>query len=783
MRLYSLSSSSDRAALEALREDSLQDEGVERAVKDILRDVRARGDDAVRDCTARFDGVMRPALRLSDEELSALADRCDPAVRAALEEAADRIRAFHAPQRPRGFVLEGGRLEQRVHPLDVVGLYVPGGRAAYPSTVLMTAVPAVVAGVRRVCVATPPQQGPDLIAPAIAAACQIAGVTDVFTMGGAQAVAAFAYGTHEVPRVDKICGPGNAYVAAAKRAVAGRVGVDLFAGPSEILVLEHGVTDSDVPGLSRLIALDLIAQAEHDPRAIAAVVTTSVALADALPAAVAAALAAAPNPVAQQSLTATGAVCLAHDVDEAIAFAQAWAPEHLEWLADPALSSRVKTAGAIFVGPHTPEPVGDYFAGPNHTLPTGGTSRFASGLSTTDFVRKTHVITWDERDLRAHGEKIATLARSEGLPGHARSVEGRLRLPASATVAVDDDPGRFAVPAVRAQKAYTLDAPPDAPVKLNQNEAAEDLPADLKALILQRFGTVDFRRYPPFAPDDVLETLAAVDGWRKDGVLVGNGSNELLVALFRTVLGPGERVLRPDPCFSIYPLHLGLVGAEQERLVLSPDDDYRWPVERLVERARAAKVVLLTTPNNPTGSVLTASDIERVLDATRGLVVVDEAYREFCGQDFAPLLRRYPHLVLLRTFSKARGLAGLRFGYLLADPRLVTEIRKVLLPYNVSALTQAAALVLLERRDLVDTRAAATMQARDVLVQALRAKGRRVIEGGANFVLVSSTTPRADFERLLAAGVLVRDLSHTTPGFLRVSVGTDEEHARLLGAL
>jgi histidinol dehydrogenase len=762
VRLYSLSSSSDRAALEALREESLEDEGVERAVKDILRDVRARGDDAVRDCTARFDGVTRSALRLSDDELSALAARCDPAVRAALEEAADRIRAFHAPQRPRGFVLDGGRLEQRVHPLDVVGLYVPGGRAAYPSTVLMTAVPAVVAGVRRVCVATPPQKGADLIAPAIAAACQIAGVTDVFTMGGAQAVAAFAYGTGEVPRVDKICGPGNAYVAAAKRAVAGRVGVDLFAGPSEVLVLEHGVGDVDVPRLAKLIALDLIAQAEHDPRAIAAVVTTSKALADALPAAVAAALAAAPNPVAQQSLTATGAVCLARDVDEAIAFAQAWAPEHLEWLADPALSSRVTTAGAIFVGPHTPEPVGDYFAGPNHTLPTGGTSRFASGLSTTDFVRKTHVIAWDERDLRAHGEKIATLAHSEGLPGHARSVEERLRLPATASAVVDDDPGRFAVPLVRAQKAYTLDAPPDAPVKLNQNEAAEDLPAELKALILQRFGTVDFRRYPPFAPDDVLEKIAAVDGWRNDGVLVGNGSNELLVALFRTVLGPGERVLRADP---------------------SPDDDYRWPVERLVERSRAAKVVLLTTPNNPTGSVLTARDIERVLDATRGLVVVDEAYREFCGQDFAPLLQRHPRLVLLRTFSKARGLAGLRFGYLLADPRLVTEIRKVLLPYNVSALTQAAALVLLERRDLVDARAAATMQARDGLVQALRAKGRRVIEGGANFVLLSSTTPRADFERLLAAGVLVRDLSHTTPGFLRVSVGTDEEHARLLGAL
>lgn len=783
MRTFLLSSSSDRAALAALREESLEDEGIETAVRGILADVRARGDVAVRELTLRFDGVERAQLRLGDDELDTLAATCPTDVRAALEEAADRIRAFHAPQRPRPFVLDGGRLEQRVHPLDVVGLYVPGGRAAYPSTVLMTAVPAVVAGVRRVCVATPPQKDGPLIAPAIAAACRLAGVTDVFAMGGAQAVAAFAFGTAAVPRVDKICGPGNAYVAAAKRLLAGRVGVDLFAGPSEVLVLEHGVDDAGAAALAATIALDLIAQAEHDPRAIAAVVTTSRALATAIPGAVDAALAAAPNPVARTSLDAQGAVCLAASVDDAIAFAQGWAPEHLEWLADPALSSRVTTAGAIFVGPHTPEPVGDYFAGPNHTLPTGGTSRFASGLSTTDFVRKTHVIAWDAADLRRHGPKIATLAHSEGLPGHARSIEERLRTPAVAVAPVDDDPARFAVPFVRAQKAYTLDAPPDAPVKLNQNEAAEDLPADLKTLILQRFGTVDFRRYPPFAPDDVLARIAAADRWKPDGVLVGNGSNELLVALFRTVLGPGERVLRPDPCFSIYPLHLALVGAEQEALVLSPDDDYRWPVDRLVERARAAKVVLLTTPNNPTGSVLGTADIVRVLHATRGLVVVDEAYREFCGQDFAPLLAEHPRLVLLRTFSKARGLAGLRFGYLLADPRLVREIRKVLLPYNVSALTQAAALTLLERRDVVDARAAATMRARDVLVKELRARGRRVIEGGANFVLVSSTTPRPDFERLLAAGVLVRDLSHATPGFLRISVGTDDDHARLLGAL
>lgn len=787
LRSYRLDREADVAAIAALREDALHDEAVEAAVRGILKDVRVRGDAAVIDLGERFDGVRRDALRLDDASWQTLADACDPAVKRALEAAADRIRAFHAPQRPQPFVLDGGRLEQRVMPLQCVGLYVPGGRAAYPSTVLMTAIPAVVAGVSRVCVATPPQapsKGPHVVAPAIAAAARLAGVTDLFLMGGAQAVGAFAFGTTQVPRVDTICGPGNAYVASAKRQVAGRVGIDMFAGPSEVLVVEDGRGAA----VAHHIALDLIAQAEHDPRAVACCVTTSEALWRALPQAVEQALAASENPVAEAALRGQGVVALAPSLDAAIAFANTWAPEHLEWLADPAQSHRVTTAGAIFVGDWTPEPVGDYFAGPNHTLPTGGTSRFSSGLSTTDFVRKTHVIHWQQDDLRRHGEAIATLARSEGLIGHARAVEERLAEPVSPSSSSSPssstlDPGLFAVPRVRAQKAYTLDAPPDAPVKLNQNEADEDLPDALKRKIIERFGSLDFRRYPPFAPDEILSTIARTDGWTKDGVLVGNGSNELLVALFRTVLGPGERVLRPDPCFSIYPLHLGLTGATEEKLTLSPDDDYAWPVERLCARAAAAKVILVTTPNNPTGSLLSLADLERVMAASTGLVVVDEAYREFCGQDFVPLLQRHRRVVLLRTFSKARGLAALRFGYLLADPSLVVEIRKVLLPYNVNALTQAAASVLLDEPALVRERAARTVQARGALAAALRAKGRRVIEGGANFVLVSSTAPRRDFEALLSAGVLVRDLSHATPGFLRISVGTDFEHARLLAAL
>jgi histidinol-phosphate aminotransferase len=676
-------------------------------------------------------------------------------------------------------VLDGGRLELRVHPLDVVGLYVPGGRAAYPSTVLMTVVPARTARVRRVCLATPPQRGPQVIAPAIAAACRITGVDDVFLMGGAQAVAAFAYGTREVPRVDKVCGPGNAYVAAAKRQASARglVGIDMFAGPSEVLVLDDGRGHVDH------IALDLIAQAEHDPRAAAVCVTTSAATHAALPAAVARALARAPNPVAAEALAHQGIVLLAPTLDEAIALANAWGPEHLEWLADPTLSARVTTAGAIFVGHYTPEPVGDYFAGPNHTLPTGGTAASPAACPPpTSCARPTSspgtppsCCGTDPRSPRWRTARASAVTRARwrsacgagrraaaGLRRRPRALRGAhgarpegLRARRAARGAHQAQPERGQRgPAARAE------GPPGGP-------AGQPGSAPLPAVYAHRAD----------------EALSRAWDWPSDGILIGNGSNELLVTVFRALLGPGERVLRPSPCFSVYPLQLALCGAVQDELVLSPEQDYAWPEDELVRRARSAKVVLLTTPNNPTGSVLSPRAIERVLESTRALVVIDEAYREFCGQELRPLLRAHPRVVLLRTFSKAQGLAGLRFGVLLARPSLVTELRKVILPYSVSALTQAAALELLSAQDLVEARVRRTVEERARLAAALRARGRRVIEGGANFVLMQSRAPREDFSRMLAAGVLVRDLSGITPGFLRVSVGTPDETDRLLAAL
>lgn len=769
MRRLDLTSDADIAWLTALREDEPADVGP--TVTAILRDVRTRGDEALRACTARYDGADIAEPRIAPAELDALAAAADPALRAVLERAAAHIAAFHAPQLPRPYTLGGGRLRERIVPLDAVGCYVPGGRAAYPSTVLMNVIPARVAGVARIAVATPPR--PDgTIAPAIALACRVAGATEVYRMGGAQAVAAFAYGTARVPRVDKITGPGNAWVAEAKRQVAGRVGVDIHAGPSEVLVLDDGRADP------ARVARDLVAQSEHDVLAIAVCVTTSRALWEALPGAVDALLAAEPNPVAARALADRGAVILAPSLDAAVGFVNRFAPEHLELEADPAVVDRITAAGAIFVGAHTPEPVGDYWAGPNHTLPTGGCARFQSALGTADFVRRIHVVDVDAAWLRREGPAIARFAREEGLVGHARAVEVRL---ADADPPTPADGARYALPEVRAQRAYTLEAPPDAPAKLNQNEAPDDLPAEVKAAILDRAAALDWRRYPPFDDRELRARIAARDGWTADGVLVGNGSNELLATLFQAVVGFGETVVIPSPTFSLYPLHLAARGARLVRVPLDPADDFAYRPEAVLHAARGAKLVLLCSPNNPTGSVLPEGLVDRLLAETDALVAVDEAYREWCGQDLSRHLGE--RVVLLRTFSKALAMAGLRFGYLLGPPSLCTELHKLLLPYNVNGLTRVAVEALLDRDDLVAARVAHVTRERARLAAALRGVGRRVVEGGANFLLFSSDDPPGEFRRLLQAGVLVRDLSAAVPGHLRVSVGSVAEDDAFLAAL
>jgi histidinol dehydrogenase len=401
---------------------------VEVEVRAILDEVRGRGDAAVFEFARRFDGAaLRAAtMRLTEDEWRAGAQALAPAEREALALAARRIEAFHQRQRRETWSFnepDGSVLGQVVRPLHRVGIYVPGGRAAYPSTVLMAAVPARVAGVPEVILCTP--CGADLrVHPAVLAAAELAGVSAIYRVGGAHAVAAMAFGTASVPRVDKIVGPGNLYVAAAKRLVFGAVGIDMIAGPTEVVVVADETARPD------WVAADLLAQAEHDPMAAPVAIVTSHPLAEKVAAAVQAQAAVLPRrAIAEAALRSHGAVIVARGVGEALSVANAIAPEHLELMvADPwRWLPEVQNAGAAFLGGATPEVAGDYLAGPNHVLPTGGTARFASPLSVDDFVKRISFASLSANALRAMAPDLARLARLEGLEGHARSAEIRTR--------------------------------------------------------------------------------------------------------------------------------------------------------------------------------------------------------------------------------------------------------------------------------------------------------------------------------------------------------------------
>ncbi len=399
---------------------------VEADVRRIIAAVRRGGDRALIRLTRRFDGVAlrRSALRVAQSDLAAAYRGLPADVRGDLMLAARRIRRFHARQRERSWSFRdrsGARLGQRIQPLERVGVYVPGGRAVYPSTVLMTVIPARVAGVREVVAVSPVGPGGDT--PIVLAACHVAGVDALYRVGGAQAVAALAFGTATLPRVDKIVGPGNVWVATAKRLCFGQVDIDAIAGPSEVLIVADGSADAE------LVAADMLAQAEHDPMAAAVCVTSDGRLAARVATALERQLASLPRrAVAARSLASFGAIVHTRSLGEAVAIANRLAPEHLELAvrAPRRWAGRIRHAGAIFLGQDTPEAFGDYLAGPNHVLPTGGTARFASPLGVYDFVKRTSVIEAGPRTIERLGPAIVRLARLEGLDAHGRAVERRL---------------------------------------------------------------------------------------------------------------------------------------------------------------------------------------------------------------------------------------------------------------------------------------------------------------------------------------------------------------------
>jgi histidinol dehydrogenase len=798
------------------------------AVAAIVEDVRRRGDAALIDYTERFDGVrLEPdALRVDEATLRRSAARVDVAVLDALREAIKRIRIFHQHERNETWTLEtesGSRIGQRVTPIEIAGLYVPGGTASYPSSVVMNVVPAQVAGVGRIVVVTPPRTLAGN--PSVAAALVELGVGEIYSVGGAQAIAALAYGTESLPRVDKITGPGNRYVAAAKKLVFGAVGIDSIAGPSEVVVL------ADATARASFVAADLLAQAEHAEDASAVLITTSEALASSVADEVARQIVDLPRrALIRESLARYGACIVVETLDEACALVNELAPEHLEIIAEneDALAERVRHAGAIFLGAQTPEAVGDYFAGPNHVLPTGGAARFSSALGVADFVRRTTMLRYSPVELTRDARQIAALAHAEGLDAHARSALIRLddsddgrwtmddkSVAVAETVAdeggmadeaiVDDgsddvsassverrasaSSGVDGVSSVKPQvlelRAYSL-TPERGEVKINQNENPWDVPARIKDETFRSLEGRAWSRYPDFVPSSLHEKLARFAGWKPEGVIAGNGSNELIQALLMVTVGQGKRVLISEPTFALYRQITTVLGGEIVSVPLNAKLEYDTrAIKRAIETNNPA-VTIICSPNNPTGCRIGDDDLVAVLEASRGLVAVDEAYFEFAGRTVVPLLAHHPNLVVFRTFSKAMAMAALRVGYLLAAPELAREISKAVLPYNLNAVSQRAAEVAVENyeQELRPHVARIISERERVFGELQNIEGLSPVASSANFMVVcSDIKPREVFNDLLRrGGVLIRDVSGypMLQDYFRISIGTPAENERML---
>ena len=809
-----------------------QDQGIETAVSGILADIRARGDEALLDYTRRFDRVpatQAADLRLTKADLQAALDSLPATERTALERAAERIRRYHEHQRAASWMYteaDGTRLGQRVLPLDRVGLYVPGGKAAYPSSVLMNAIPARVAGVPELVMVVPTPDG--VRNPAVLAAACLAGIEEVYTIGGAQAVAALAYGTPMIRPVDKIVGPGNAYVAEAKRRVFGTVGIDMIAGPSEILVVSDGSVPPD------WVAVDLFSQAEHDEMAQSILISTDAAFLDAVAESVARLLPAQPRQaVIGRSLADRGALIRVDTLEQAAGLVNQVAPEHLELAVRDVdgLMTHIRHAGAIFMGRWGCEALGDYCAGPSHVLPTMRTARFSSPLGVYDFQKRSSLIEPSAEGADHLAKVAATLARTEGLEAHAQSAEFRLASRQAdapgAVVPITQQPAmatqaavrvaRHVRPDVQAMHGYVVPDATDA-IKLDAMENPFRLPQALQAELGRTLAALAINRYPSGTTYRALKQAIAV----QDGLLgadaqpdvsrlvLGNGSDELISLLCQLVAQPGAVVMAPAPSFVMYEMSAKLAGASFVPVPLQADFSLDLPAMlQAIETYRPA-LVFLAYPNNPTGNLFDTAAVQAILRATDGLVVLDEAYAPFAGgASWMSQLDAWPNLAVMRTCSKW-GLAGARLGYLAAQPVWTEPLDRIRPPYNISVLDAEATRFALQHFEVFAQQTAALCEARTTLAVRLQAlvgsQGSlgangldTVYPSAANFVLVrvadtvAGATPTAQPSRasrvataMRERGVLIKDASRMHPllaNCLRLTVGAPAENEAMLAAL
>jgi histidinol dehydrogenase len=767
-------------------------------VRRILADVRTGGDSAVARWTEKIDGKRIDDPSVPAAEWRAAYDRLPEGLKRSLTLAAERIRAFHSRQPIPAWTTGelGGTLGQLVTPLRRAGVYVPGGTAPLPSSLLMSAIPAKVAGVAEVIVVTPPGREGGAVPDVVLACAHLAGVSALYRIGGAQAVAALAFGTETIERVDKIVGAGNLFVTLAKQQVFGLVGLDGLAGPTETVVVADDTADPE------WIAADLLAQAEHDRLATAILLTPSRGLAEKVQAQAARQIESRGRAeIIAASLAGQSGIVITPDLAAAAAAADRYAPEHLCLsVADPEVwQERIRCAGGLFLGERSFEVLGDYTAGPSHVMPTGGTARFASPLNVLDFVRITNLIALDEATAAEISPHAETIARAEGLDSHAEAA--RLRAAAGAPRPAGGEPFRF-LPRGCEPEAYSAVIPFEVYaarfrksktriVKLDANEN----PYGMSKRALERIAAGKYFSIYPDPQNTLLRRrLGEFLGLPPERIFPGAGADELIDVLLSVAADPGDVVIDCPPTFGMYSFSAGVHRLRTVRVGRNPD--FSLDVGRIEAAVRAearAKVLFLCSPNNPDGSVIPDEALRRLLRLPV-LVVLDEAYIEFAETGRPPRetgrigwTLEYENLAVIRTFSKWAGLAGLRIGYGAVPASLMGRMLTVKQPYNVNAAAYPAAMASLDDYSALQKKFARIVAERERMFGRLqKIPGLTVYPSRSNFLLcrIRNRDARALQAELAERGILVRHFDR--PGLrdcLRISVGKPKDTDAVVKAL
>lgn len=757
------------------------DSVIESRVRAILERVRQGGDEALRAITAEIDGRCPESLQVSEDEFAEATALVSDELKAAIRQAADNISAFHrAQQVPVVDVhtMPGVHCRRRVVPIRRVGLYIPGGSAPLFSTILMLALPARIAGCEEIVLCTPCDRLTGKVNPVVLYTAQLCGVHTIYKLGGAQAIAAMAYGTESIRRVYKIFGPGNRYVTKAKQMVSAQgTAIDMPAGPSEVMVM------ADATAQPAFVAADFLSQAEHGPDSQSILVCNSPDLATQVEAEITRQLALLPRAdIATRSLE-NSRIVVFDDVDTMINFANDYAAEHLIIAMDDAwgVAQRITAAGSIFVGHYSPESAGDYASGTNHTLPTMGLATAYSGIGLDSFM---HAITYQEltqAGLNALGGTIIQMAEAEGLDAHANAVKVRLASECSERSEYPESsdslnsPLNKIRPNIAALKPYST--------------ARDEYKGTIGVYLDANENPFEngYNRYPSTTlKGQVRTTIAAKKGVDPSRLFLGNGSDEAIDLLFRIFCRPGvDNVISIAPTYGMYGVCAAINDIEYREVMLG--DDFSLPVDKLLAAADAqSKLLFVCSPNNPTANAYPREQLITLVQQFPGIVVVDEAYIDFSSvPSMVELIDEYPNLIVLQTLSKAYGLAGLRMGLAFAHERIISIFEQVKYPYNIGADTLALASSLLETD--ITPQVQTLIAERERVAEAL---GRlpyveKVYPSDANFLLVKVERSRELYDYLITRELIVRDRSRTPgcEGTLRITIGIPEENDRLIEEL